>query len=88
MTHFNIMFGMTKNGMFWTIGSPVLRQNQDIWNFHGSLTLNNKKLIAIVEALGMSLCQILLIFSFCLAREKNAIFDVWVSSVLMQNPNI
>ena len=25
--------------------SPVLRQDQDIWNFYGSLTLNNGKLI-------------------------------------------
>ena len=25
--------------------SPVLMQNEDIWNFHGSLTLNKGKLI-------------------------------------------
>ena len=25
--------------------SPVLRQDQDIWNFYSSLTLNNGKLI-------------------------------------------
>ena len=25
--------------------SPVLMQNEDIWNFHGSLTLNTGKLI-------------------------------------------
>ena len=26
--------------------SSVLTENEDIWNFHGSLTLNNGKLIA------------------------------------------
>ena len=49
---------MKKMAYFGLYGLLVLRQNQDIWNFHGSLTLNNKKLIDIVEALGMSLCQI------------------------------
>ena len=38
--------------------SPVLEQNQDILNFHGSLTLNNGKLTDILEAPGMPLCQI------------------------------
>ena len=38
--------------------SPVLRQKQDTWNFHSSLTLNNETLPDILEALGMPLCQI------------------------------
>ena len=36
---------------------PVLTQNEDIWNFYGSLTLNNEKLIDILEGLNMLLCQ-------------------------------
>ena len=38
--------------------SPVLAQNLDIWNFRGSLALNNGKLVDILEDLGMPLCQI------------------------------
>ena len=38
--------------------SSVLTQNEDIWNFHGSLTLNKGNLFDILEAFGMPLCQI------------------------------
>ena len=39
--------------------SPTLIQNEDIWNFHGSLTLNKKTLISdIREVFGMPLYQI------------------------------
>ena len=39
--------------------SPLLTQNQRIWNFHGSLTLGNgKPNFDILETLGMQLCQI------------------------------
>ena len=37
--------------------SSVLTQNEDIWNFHGSLTLNKGK-FDILEAFSMLLCQI------------------------------
>ena len=48
MTHFHILFGITeKMDCFELCVSPVLRQNQDIWNCHGSLTLNNGELIDI-----------------------------------------
>ena len=59
MTHFHILFRMTeKMTCFELRVPPLLRQNQDIWNFHGPLTSNNGKLICIAEALGMPLCQI------------------------------
>ena len=39
--------------------SCVLMQNEDIWNFHGSLTLIKGKLkFDMLEAFGMPLCQI------------------------------
>ena len=59
MTHFVILFGMRrKMACFELCVSFVLTQNEDIWNFHGSLTLNKGKLIDILEAFGMPLCQI------------------------------
>ena len=68
MTHFHFLFGMTeKMAYFEPCVPPVLRQNQDIWNFRGSLTLNNGKLTDILEALGMPMCRVWLIFSFFLA---------------------
>ena len=60
MTHFHILFGTTEKMpfVFLLCVTLVLRQNQDVWNFHGSLTFNNGKLIDILETLGMSLCQL------------------------------
>ena len=61
--HFLILFGTRENGLFWLCMSPVLRQDQNIWNFYSSLTLNNGKLISdVLEALTMPLCQIWSIF--------------------------
>ena len=51
MTHFVILFGMIEeNACFELPVSPVVavlmqNQNEDIWTFHGSLTLNKGKLI-------------------------------------------
>ena len=46
MTHFFILFGMReKIACFELCVSSVLMQNEDIWNFQGSLTLNKGKLI-------------------------------------------
>ena len=60
VTHFFILFGMRDKWPFFELCiSPVLRQDQDIWNFYGSLTLNNGKPISdVLEALTMPLCQI------------------------------
>ena len=62
--------------------SPVLTQNQHIWNFHGSLTPNNGKLILYFR----SPC-----FAFCLLfriREKIECFKLCVTPVLTQKPDI
>ena len=40
-----ILFGMRKIWPVLNYVSPVLMQNEDIWNFHGSLILNTGKLI-------------------------------------------
>ena len=41
MSHFFILFGMRdKMASFELCVSPVLMKNQHIWDFHGSLTLN------------------------------------------------
>ena len=46
MTHSVILFGMIeKMACFESCLSPVLKQNKDICKFHGSLTLNNGKLM-------------------------------------------
>ena len=45
VTHFVILFGMRKNCCFELCLSSVLTQNEDIWNFHGSLTSNKGKSI-------------------------------------------
>ena len=47
--------------------SPVLMQNEDIWNFLGLLTLNNGKLISYSESLWYAIVSNMTHFcSFCL----------------------
>ena len=38
--------------------SSVLTQNEDIWNFHGSLTLKKGNQFDILEDFSIPLCQI------------------------------
>ena len=48
MTHFDnshSVWNERKMPFFEVWVSPVLMQNPDVWNFHGSLTSNNGKLI-------------------------------------------
>ena len=45
MTNFVIPFGMGEKCHRLKHTSPVLAQNLDIWNFHGSLALKNGTLI-------------------------------------------
>ena len=59
-----------------------MRQNQDIWNFHGSLTLNNGKL---TETNWYAIVSNMAHFSFCLASEKNGLLELCVLPVLTQN---
>ena len=40
-----ILFGKRKIWPVLNCVSPVLTQNEDLWNIHGSLTLNTGKLI-------------------------------------------
>ena len=75
MTHFYILFGMREKMAFVELCvSPVLTQNEDIWNFYGSLTLNNGKLIWYFRSPWYAIVSNRLIFSFCLAWEKNCLF--------------
>ena len=66
-----------------------ITQNQDIWNFYGSLTLNNGKRI---WYLGSSWYAILLNrshFWFCVARRRNcAFFELQMLPVPTQNQEI
>ena len=56
--------------------SSVLTQNEDIWNFHGSLTLNKGKLIcyfgSLWYAIVSNMTHFLILFRM---REKWAVLD-------------
>ena len=54
--------------VFHYVSYSILMQNEDIWNFHGSLTLNKGK--GISGSLGISLHQIWLIFFILFKRRK------------------
>ena len=59
MTYVFSLFGRREEmAYFEPWFSSELMQNEDIWNFHGSLTLNKGKLFDILEAFGMPLCPI------------------------------
>ena len=61
--------------------SSVLTQNEDIWNFHGSLTLNKGKLISysgsLWYAIVSNMTHLFILFGM---REKMAYFEPCVSS--------
>ena len=42
---FSFCLEWKKNGLFWTMFLSELMQNEDIWNFHGSLSLSKWKLV-------------------------------------------
>ena len=69
--------------------SSVLTQNEDIWNFHGSLTLNKGKLIgyfgSLWYAIVSNMTHFVLLFGM---RKKMACFELCVSPVLAQNEDI
>ena len=59
MTHsFHSVCNEEKIACFELCVLSVLTQNEDIWNFQGSLTLNKGKLIGFLEASGMPLYEI------------------------------
>ena len=82
---FFILFGMLENGLlnyvylYW-------KQNQHIWNFHGSLTLNNGKLNLYFR----SPCFVILsnITHFVILFGMSACFELCVTPVLTQNQDI
>ena len=82
MTYFYILFGMREKMSFLELCvSPVLTQNQDIWNLW--LTDFRKSSYAIVSNMthfdnSHSVWN----------ERKIPFFEVWVSPVLMQNPRI
>ena len=64
----------------------VLTQNEDIRNFHVSLTLNKEKLISdILEAFSMPLTHFFILFGM---RKTMACFGLCISPVLIQNEDI
>ena len=90
MTHFVILFGMRKKmACFELCVSSVLTQNEDIWNFHGSLTLNKGKLIeyfgSLWYAIVSNMTHFVILFGM---RKKMACFELCVSPVLTQNEDI
>ena len=76
MTHFFILFEWEKKiACFGLCVSLVLTQNEDIWNFHGSLTLNNRKLMwylgNIWHAIVPNMTHFFILFWM---REKSGLF--------------
>ena len=69
--------------------SPVLMQNQHIWNLHSSLTLDNRKLIWYFRSpwytIVSNMSHDFILFGM---RDKMASFELGVSPVLMENQHI
>ena len=69
--------------------TPVLTQNPDIWNFLGSLTLNNGKLVGYFRSPWYAIVSNMdHFFIQCGMREKMAFFKLFVLPVLTQNEEI
>ena len=85
MTHFFfILFGMRKMASFELWISSVLRQDQDIWIFYSSLTLNNGKLICYFRspyyAIVLNMTHLFIQFGM---REKKTCFEISILPVLI-----
>ena len=63
----------------------VLTQNLDIWNFHGSLTLNNLIFLKPLVCHCVKYDSFFILFGM---RKKLACFELCVSSVLTENEDI
>ena len=75
MTHFFILFEWEKKiACFGLSVSLVLTQNEDIWNFHGLLTLDNRKLMWYLRSNWYAIVSKMTHFSFCFEWEKNGLF--------------
>ena len=65
------------------------KYNEDIWNFHGSLTLNKGKLICYSGSLWYAIVSNMAHFFHSVWNEKKmACFKLCDSSVLTQNKDI
>ena len=64
---------------------PVLTQNQDISNFHGSLTLINGKLISYFRSPWYLILSIGLIFLRCICMGEKCPFTLSVQHLLTQH---
>ena len=54
--------------------SSVLTQNEDIWNFHGSLTLNKGKLTSYSGSLWYAIVSNMTHFVILFGMRKNGLF--------------
>ena len=88
ITHFLIPFGMRKKWHVLNCVSPVQMQNLDIWNFHSSLALNNRKLVCYFKRLWYYCVKYDSFLHFVRYERKNALFELCVSPVLMENQDI
>ena len=69
--------------------SPILMQNEGIWNFHGSLTLNKGKGILYSESLWYPIASSMTNFFHSFRKKENvACFGLSVSPVLTKNEDI
>ena len=90
MTHFfHSVWNEKKMTFFELCVSSVLTQNEDIWNFHGSLTLHNGKLIWYSRSLWYAIVSNMTHFFHSVWNEKKmTFFELCFSSVLTQNEDI
>ena len=78
-----------KNGLLWTMFLSELTQNEGIWNFYSSLTLNKWKLIWYSRSLWYAIVSNMTYFFFLFGmREKMACFELCSSSVVTQIEDI
>ena len=73
---------------FELCGSSVLTQNEEIWNFHGSLILNKGKLLAYSGSLLYGIVSNMTHFFILFRMRKNGYFELCALSVLTQNEEI
>ena len=92
MSSFCISKGETNSqyGLFSTVVfHTILMQNEDIWNFHGSLTLNKGKGIRYSGSLWYPIASNMTNFLHSFRKkEKIACFGLSVSPVLRENEDI
>ena len=90
MTDFVSQFGIReKKACFDPHVSPVLMENEDIWNFHGSLTLNKRKLICDFRSPWYAIVSNMTHFFHSVWHEKKmTCFELCASPVLTQKQHI